>query len=226
MKKTIMIIAAAVCALALCACAVPAENLQPAQEAAASENAASPAQTMSEQTQAVAAAQTTQAPETDIGLEAAKRIALEHAGLDEADVTMIKAELDHDDGRSKYDIDFYSGNTEYEYEIDPSSGAILEYDHDVEGFELESPSGGMGGSATDVALSEDDAAAIALANVPGAAADDLRIHLEYDDGSAVYDGEIVYGGVEYDFEIDADTGKIRTWDEDKYNDDDDAHDND
>ena len=31
-----------------------------------------------------------------------------------------------DDGRGVYEIEFYVGNTEYDYEIDAHSGAILE----------------------------------------------------------------------------------------------------
>ena len=33
---------------------------------------------------------------------------------------------DGDDGRGVYEIEFYVGNTEYDYEIDAHSGAILE----------------------------------------------------------------------------------------------------
>jgi len=35
-----------------------------------------------------------------------------------------------DDGRGLYEIEFYVGNTEYDYEIDAHSGGIIEYDKD------------------------------------------------------------------------------------------------
>lgn len=65
-----------------------------------------------------------------ITLDEAKKIALDHAGLKESDVRFAKAELDYDDGRAEYEIEFYLGQTEYEYEIDASSGMILKSEID------------------------------------------------------------------------------------------------
>ena len=56
----------------------------------------------------------------------AKSIALGHAGVSASSVSFSKAKLDDDDGRGVYEIEFYVGNTEYDYEIDAHSGAILE----------------------------------------------------------------------------------------------------
>ena len=59
------------------------------------------------------------------------------------------------------------------------------------------------------------AKSIALAKVPGAAAANVRkAHLDYDDGRAQYEVEIIYNTMEYDFEIDASTGAILSWDSD------------
>ncbi|MDD6933236.1 MAG: PepSY domain-containing protein, partial [Eubacteriales bacterium] len=44
------------------------------------------------------------------------------------DVTFTKAKLEKDDGVRKYEIEFRKGGTEYEYEIDAATGAILECD--------------------------------------------------------------------------------------------------
>ncbi len=63
-----------------------------------------------------------------IGIDKAKTIAVNHAGLSLSDVTFSKAKLDTDDGETVYDIEFYKGDIEYEYEIDASSGKILEHD--------------------------------------------------------------------------------------------------
>ncbi len=67
-----------------------------------------------------------------IGVEKAKEIALSHAGLSGSDVRIKKAELDRDDGRYEYEIEFVSGRTEYEYTIDAVSGTILEHDSDYD----------------------------------------------------------------------------------------------
>lgn len=67
-----------------------------------------------------------------IGADRAKEIALNHAALNESDVRITKAELDHDDGTAEYEIEFYSGRTEYDYTIDAVSGNIIEYDVDYD----------------------------------------------------------------------------------------------
>lgn len=63
-------------------------------------------------------------------------------------------------------------------------------------------------------ITEEEARRLALDRVPGATENDVRIHLEYDDGIQVYDGEITYNQKEYDFEINADTGEFIEWSED------------
>jgi len=65
-----------------------------------------------------------------IGVDRAKSIALGHAGVSASSVSFSKAKLDDDDGRGVYEIEFYVGNTEYDYEIDAYSGGIIEYDKD------------------------------------------------------------------------------------------------
>ena len=60
-------------------------------------------------------------------------------------------------------------------------------------------------------ISEEEAKKLALEKVPGASEKDVRIHLDHDDGKTIYEGSIVYEGVEYDFEIDADSGVILEW---------------
>ncbi len=67
-----------------------------------------------------------------IGLEKAKSIALNKAGLKASQVNFIKAHADYDDGVSVYDIEFYSNGKEYNFEIDAASGTIREYDVDID----------------------------------------------------------------------------------------------
>lgn len=68
-----------------------------------------------------------------ISEEEARNIALEDAGLTADQVTFVKSNIDTDDGRNRYDVEFYTADgVEYDYEIDPSSGEILEYDFDLE----------------------------------------------------------------------------------------------
>ena len=63
-------------------------------------------------------------------------------------------------------------------------------------------------------ITEEEARRLALERVPDATENDIRIHLEWDDGIQVYDGEITCNQKEYDFEINADTGEFLEWSED------------
>lgn len=132
----------------------------------------------------------------------AKEIALADAGVKESDTAYLKVKTDYDDGVKVFDVEFYAGGTEYDYEIDAQSGKIRSVDHDAEGY---AP------AQTGSAKSEADIQAIALAKVPGATASDLRMKLDHDDGRQVYEGSIFYNNMEYEFTIDAYSGAILEW---------------
>ena len=67
-----------------------------------------------------------------IGVDEAKRIALQRAGLTEQDkVVFTTAKLDNDDGMMLYDIEFYLGDKEYEVDIDATNGKILTYSSEI-----------------------------------------------------------------------------------------------
>ena len=142
-----------------------------------------------------------------ITAERAREIALNHAGLTASQVTFARADLDRDDGRLVYDVEFYTSDyKEYDYEIDASTGAVLSYDYDAEHYSR--PSNG-GSTSTGAAISEARAREIALAQVSGAADSNIRkVELDRDDGRLQYEVKIVYNNMEYDFDIDASTGSI------------------
>lgn len=58
--------------------------------------------------------------------EEAVAAALAHAGLTEDEAVYLELELEYDDGRYEYEIDFYAGNMEYGYKVDATDGTILE----------------------------------------------------------------------------------------------------
>lgn len=76
-------------------------------------------------------------------------------------------------------------------------------------------SGSNAGTNADVAVSQEQAIQIALERVSGATEQDIRIELDYDDGRYKYEGDIRYNNREYDFEIDANTGTILEWSEER-----------
>ena len=156
------------------------------------------------------AGQTTggQAAATAVTEEQARETALSHAGLTTDQVTFVRSELDRDDGRLMYDVEFYTSDyKEYDYEIDAATGEILSYDYDAEGYSYQ-PNATPG-----TAITAEQARAIALAEVPGAAESDIyEFETDRDDGRLEYEGKIIYNNTEYEFTIDGYSGAIREWD--------------
>ena len=68
----------------------------------------------------------------DIGHAKAKSIALNHAGVDANTVYDMNIEMDTENGAIVYEVEFKSGNREYEYEIDAATGAILKHEAEVD----------------------------------------------------------------------------------------------
>lgn len=67
---------------------------------------------------------------SNITVEKAKQITLDHAHVSEKDALFKKVKLDHDDGIEVYEIEFYYNDLEYNYEINASNGTIIEFDID------------------------------------------------------------------------------------------------
>ena len=104
-----------------------------AAEQAAEQAAQQPTQQQPVQqpTQQQSVQQSVQQPVTNntsyISVDEAKNIALGRAGLSASNVNFVKAKLENDDGRTEYEIEFYSGTMEYDCTIDASTGTVLEY---------------------------------------------------------------------------------------------------
>ena len=60
----------------------------------------------------------------------AKAAALAHAGVTESQTSKLKVDLEDEDGRPVYEVEFKAGNMEYEYKIDGITGAVLEHERD------------------------------------------------------------------------------------------------
>ena len=161
-----------------------------------------------------------------ITVERAKQIALNNAGVKEANAVFLRANLDWDDGRMQYEVEFYSGNTEYDYDIDAVTGAILSSDRELENFQIwnngtSRPSGNTSGNTGSASsgnyITAERAQQIALAEIPSGSTV-VKCQFDWDDGRAQYEIEIRNGWTEYEFEIDAVTGTIfsRDIDNDRY----------
>ena len=213
---------------------------------------------------------------SSITLESAKEAALSDAGVERSEAVFTKAKLEAADAGSVYDIEFYTSNATYEYEILEHTGAIYNkskkaYLADGTGdpgqkAQAEEPggantaeknrqgnsmadgtgslekdmqgntaAGGTEVSGTDVQggavaeasagtaraeepgdgqISLEKAKGIVLADA-GLANGDVtftKAKLDYEDGIAVYDIEFYTAAYEYEYEVNASTGGIRSKD--------------
>lgn len=148
----------------------------------------------------------------------AKSIALKHAGVSSSKATFVTAKLDYEDGKQVYEIEFYSGNTEYDYEILASNGKIISYDKDIENYKIPRKNTS---SSTYIGKAKAKSIALKDAGVSASSATFTKTKLDYEDGIRVYEIEFYTNSAEYEYEINAKTGKIRDMDVEHFDCDDD-----
>ena len=153
-----------------------------------------------------AAATSTSTSSTDIGAEKAKEIALQHAGVSASNAVFVKAERERDDGRLTYDVDFYAGNKEYDYEILAADGTILSYDADIEGYRI--PSSTSTSSSGYIGVDRAKEIALEHAGLSSSDVNFVKAEFDHDDGRAEYEIEFHHNFREYEYTIDAASGTI------------------
>lgn len=137
-----------------------------------------------------------------IGEAAAKAAALNHAGVQEGTAKYCHVWLEYDDGRPEhYEVEFQVDGTVYQYEVGLYDRTVLDWEKEP----LPVPA-----SAVGMDISQEKAKSIALADagVKASDAEKLKVRLDTDDGVAVYEIEFRANGVEYEYEIDAVTGRV------------------
>ena len=172
----------------------------------------------------------------------ARDIALKDVGISVNAVDFLHIEKEADDGITKYDVTFRHGDYEYDYEIDAATGKIIGFDKDLESVAdapkptepaptepapTEPPATTKPASTTkppattkkpasSKTISKSKAQSVALnhAGLKASEVSGLRVSLDKDDGRTYYEVDFRKGNVEYDYEIDAVTGKVVEWDKD------------
>lgn len=138
----------------------------------------------------------------EITEDEARQIALADAGLAEEEVSRLWSEPDREDGVPVYQVEFQTENADYDYEIARADGTIVGSDYEIrEEWVYAQPEN---------AITLEDAAQLA-ADRTGADPADVNVWQEGDDGRMRYEGNLLYGGIWYEFEIDPETGIIFEW---------------
>ena len=163
-----------------------------------------------------------------ISMEQAQTAALEAANIDAADADISSATLSEVAGVTCYKVAFTSGDHTYAYSINAENGEVLEAScrdkNAAPADSTQTDTTASGATTTPVqttpstnastgTVDEAKALEIALAHAGVKAADATitKSKLDYDDGRPVYEGEIFYNSMEYEFEIDGYTGTVLEW---------------
>ncbi len=140
---------------------------------------------------------------TLISEERAKQIALDHAKVSAANASFTEIKLSQGFGTAHYDLDFYSGTTEYDYEIDAVSGNVIKFSSEHHASQPNVQQNAAN------AITSDRAKEIALERAPGATV--TKCKLDHEDGRQIYEIEMRNGFTEYECEIDAISGTVLKW---------------
>ncbi len=151
----------------------------------------------------------------EITLEQAKTIALNDAGLTNADFT--KANKDFDDGIAVYEIEFIYDSKEYEYKIDSSSGRILDIDIEYNDKNYVNKNTGTGtGTTYNITSAEAESIALKSGGVSIGSVKYIHSYIDNDDGKIVYEVEFAVNNTKYEYKIDINNGTILEQDIDNH----------
>lgn len=162
-----------------------------------------------------------------IGKNSAESRAFSDAGIDANDAIVSRTEFEREDGQYVYEIEFHANGVEYDYIINADDGAIIE--KETEGQPATSQPSEHGTTSTETTsrpstqetspseanlITAEQAKEIALQHAMFSTneVNFIRSELDYDDGVQIYEIEFYKDNVEYDYEIDAATGSILSYD--------------
>lgn len=132
-----------------------------------------------------------------IGADAAKKTALDHAGLSAAEIASLEVDYDWEHGRMVYELEFVANRIEYEYEIDAVTGDVVKFEHGQQGT-----AAGGADPADYIGETAAKAAALSHAGVKESDAVYCNAWLEYDDGRPEhYEVKFAVGTTRYEYEI-------------------------
>ena len=148
----------------------------------------------------------TGAPAMPIGKDAAAAAAAAYAGLTSYDYADVDPELD--ENPAHYEVELYTANGEFDYDVDAWTGEILKGIADVSGAGAAGSGASSGGTAGGISADKAKSIALSDAGVSEADALGLRVKQDWDDGVALYEVEFRAGGAEYEYDIRLSDGVI------------------
>ncbi len=159
-----------------------------------------------------------------IGEEKAKTVALERAGVTERELLLYKIGLDTHNGTMVYNVEFTTDSYEFDCDVNAKTGEIVKFEKEYNGVvpavsaQPDTAQPNTNQTAGEITVEEAKTSALEHAGLTAGAVTFVKAKQDYDDGRLVYEIEFVTtsgnGYLEYDYEIDAATGNILSYDYD------------
>ena len=159
-----------------------------------------------------------------IGEAKAKTVALERAGVTESELLLYKIGLDTHNGTMVYDVEFTTDSYEFDCDVNAATGEIVKFEKEYNGVapavsaQPDTAQPTTNQTAGEITVEEAKTSAREHAGLTADAVTFVKAKQDYDDGRLVYEIEFVTtsgnGYLEYDYEIDAATGSILSYDYD------------
>ncbi len=140
----------------------------------------------------------------EIGNQKALSIALNDAKVSSENAKHVLIKNDFEDGVKTYDIEFWSGNTKYDYEINAYNGNIISREQETK----------AASSNSNTYISENQAKNIALkyANLSENSVSRMKVEFDISHGKAFYEIKWYVGLTEYECKVNASTGEVVEYD--------------
>lgn len=168
-----------------------------------------------------------------IGETKAQETALAHAGVTASSISSYEIELDYEKGVMVYEVEFKANGYEYSYDINAVTGEVVKYEKEKDDDATQSKTTKTNANSAETATSTAQSAAttstyigqakareIALAHA-GVTADSVyqySVELDIKKTQAVYEIEFKAGAYEYDYDINATTGAVISYEKERNDD--------
>lgn len=139
-----------------------------------------------------------------ISFEKAWQVVLNDSKLKKEDIEIISEKSEIENGITIYEIEFYYGENKYEYQIDLTTGVIVKKEVEQR-KKIENPNFIGEQKAFDIAIAHANVSDVTM----------KKIKLDYEHGTNIYELEFYKSGLEYEYEIDAHTGAILKYSQDR-----------
>ena len=144
----------------------------------------------------------------DIGQERALEIAFTHANVPGSEAIVKEIKKKHENGVEYYEIEFFDDEFEYDYKVNSATGAIMKAEKERDDDAVPEKAGTSSQNTETIGKEKAKEIALRHAGISASAAKKLKCELDRENGKLIYEVEFKTDGYEFEYTIDAGTGKI------------------